>query len=291
MGDLLPLSHAAVRGALPPLLVRILDGAVYIVDGERRTRAALLAIERGDTVPPISCISEPRGFTDTDRTLCLLECNSGKPLTILEESRVIARLREIHELDEKDIAARTGRSRTHIKNCMSLLAVPEEIHRAIEKGKITASLVIDLITETKGDPDALLSLVRSALEKAKEKGKDSASRKDLPEKPEVESPGASGESQNPPVDDPASLNPEPPKTENLTGVAAIKAADSNMGAGPNARTGEGGTADSRVVKLNKMLEKLDRESCNATLWDFTELLIDYLDNKRPITDIKKQIVS
>ncbi len=282
MGDLKPLADAAARGTLPPILVRIHDGRVFVVDGERRTRAAMLAVERGDAVPPISCISEPRGFTESDRTLCLLECNSGKPLTILEEARVISRLRNVHEMEEKEIAGRTGRSRTHIKNCMSLLAVPEEIHRHIEKGRITASLVIDLIIETRGDHDLLLQKVNSALGKAAEKGKTSASRKDLPT-PEPSEPAA------PPAEGEA--NPETPPSEPLTGVAAIKAADSNMGGGPNTRTGEGGTADSRVSKLNKMLEKIDRADCKPDLFEFTELLIDFLDNKRPLSDVKKFLLA
>lgn len=296
MGDLRPLAAAAVRGTLPPLLVRILDGKVYVVDGERRTRGAQLAIEQGESVPPLACVAEPKGFTDSDRTLCLLECNSGKPLTILEESRVIARLREVHEMDEKEISSRTGRSRTHIKNCLALLACPSDVLSAIEKGKITASLVIDLIIETKGDHEALAALVKSAISKASEKGKSSASRKDLPPaetpmEPMPIPPREGSGSQEPPDTSPVSDLPSPvsdPSTP-LTGVDAIKAADSNLGGGPNARTGEGGTADARVVKLNKMLEKLDRTQCKIELWDFTEALIDYLDNKRPLADIKKLI--
>ncbi len=295
MGDLEPLVAAAERGQLPPLLVRVLDGKVVVIDGERRTRAAHIAIERGLAVPPLACQYEPKDFTEADRTLCLLERNAGKPLTLLEEARVIARLVTDHQLDHKSIKARTGRSRTHIKNCLALLEVPEDILASVAKGKITASLVIDLITETKDAADptaALVEKVTAAISTAADKGKSHASRKDLPSSSNGRdgSPQPSDSSSAPQTSSsqPSTTNPQP-----LSGIEAIKAADSSPAPGSGLAagyTGEGGTADAKVKKLNKMMEGLDREKCVGEFYDLLEYVIDYLDNKRPLAEVKKKIL-
>lgn len=308
MGDLEPLVDAAVKGKLPPLLTRILDGKIYVVDGERRTRAAHIGIERGLAVQPLSCLPEPRGFTDVDRTLVLIQRNSGKALTLLEEARVIRRLAADHSLDEKDIVERTHKSRTHVRNCLALLQSPVEVLSFIEKGKIAASLVIDLITETKGDPTALLHKVTAAIEKADGKGKKQATRKDLPaEEPEASSKEAETSNEESPdqlsdeipsdsANESSSSSEETPGAESkdekpLTGIDAIKAADSNaIGHGLHGHTGEGGTADTRAKKLNKLLEDTPADKCRLELRDFLEMLVDYLDNNRPLGDIKKKIL-
>lgn len=125
--------------------------------------------------------AEPVGYTDTERHFDTLILNDGKPLTILEEARQFKVLMVECQISEREILAKTGKSRTHFQNCMMLLNDGHDfVLRAISKGKISNSLAVEIVRKIK-DKDVQMSLVKQAIETAAAQGKDAASAKHLTE--------------------------------------------------------------------------------------------------------------
>jgi len=291
----------AAGGVLDPLRVRLKDGRVVITDGERRFRAGNMAIARGFKLPPVPCLPDPRYSTEAQRILAIILLNSGKPLRMIEQARVYQRLHVEQKYTVEQIAKESGHSDTHISNCLRLFSLPENLLQAIEEDKISATLVLDLIHKKKGDMEAVEQAVSAALEKAQAAGKAKATPKHLPADPsdEEESTTATEATEDPAQetgtgnheDAPPPTDPLPgsaPDEQGRTGIDAIKAASS--GSPGNDRTGEGGTADTRTAKLNKMLEETPRAECNQDVYDLLEILIDYLNNERPLGDVKKKLL-
>ena len=301
-GDLDELVNQIIQagGIQRALYVRLVAGKVIVTDGERRVRAGRLAVERGFKLPPVPCVAEPRYWSEKQRTMSLLILNGGKPLRLIEQARVYRRLRDDHGMSEKEIAVESGHSKTHVRNCFDLLGMPEAILAAVEIDRISASLVIEIIREAGGDLAAAAAKIEKALAKAEATGKSSATRK------HVETPAAApGEEANPqppegttegsetaeaPAPEAGAPEGSAPDEAGRTGVDAIKAAPSSSGGGPNQSTGEGGTADARVTKLNKLLESTPREKCLQDVFDLLEVLVDYLENRRPLGDVKQRLL-
>lgn len=272
-GDIERLMKSIIENgteSLAPLLVRKDGDHIYLIDGHRRLKAILRAIEKGHEIKSVPCQLEANITSEERRTLNLIIRNDGKPLTPLEEARVISRLVNFG-WTEKDVAVKTGRSQTHIRNLTLLGNAPTEVLKQVDSGKIAASLVIDLTREVNGDADQLKAKVSEAIQAAADSGKDHASRKHLPTPPD-------GEPEIRQI----------PEASNKTDWSQVSSA--GMGGG-----GPGGEKTSydttkNTEKLNKMLEKLKPEDCKPELFAFTEALVDFLEGARPLADIKKMLL-
>lgn len=181
--DLVELKNSIKEnGVKVPLTVRMgEEGKILLVDGERRLRAVWALLEEGVEIATVPCIVEPRGYNDEMRTLDLIVRNDGKPLTPIEEARVIARLLT-YGWEPKQIALKTGRSQAHVSNALLLNSVPAKVAEKIKTGKIASTLVLDLARETKDQPEKLVELVEKTVQRATDGGKKKATRKHLVER-------------------------------------------------------------------------------------------------------------
>lgn len=120
-------------GMLQPVVVRAVDAGRYeLVMGERRWRAATAA--GLDVVPAI--IRE----TADDEMLrhALLENLHREQLNPLEEAAAYAQLIEEFGATHDEVAARVGRSRSHVSNTLRLLQLPPPVQRRLAAGVLTA---------------------------------------------------------------------------------------------------------------------------------------------------------
>lgn len=127
-------------GILQPLVVTRLEreselGTVVeyeLVAGERRFRAASLIGLR--EVPVIIRREEPARVR---LELALVENVQRQDLNPLERAKAYRRLVDEFKIDQKEIAARIGKSREAITNTMRILGLPEDMQAAVAAGSIT----------------------------------------------------------------------------------------------------------------------------------------------------------
>jgi ParB family chromosome partitioning protein len=122
------------HGILQPLIVSKIDSGNYeLIAGERRLRAAKMLNMK--TVPAIL-----RSVRDQEKLeLALIENIQRKDLNPVEEARAFRQLMDEFSLTQEEVARRVGRSRPAVANTLRLLALPEEIQKALRSGKLTES--------------------------------------------------------------------------------------------------------------------------------------------------------
>src|SRR5699024_2121241 len=105
-------------GIIQPLIMRRSIKGYEIVDGERRYRAAK---EAGLTeVPAIVKQIDDHQMME----IALLENLQRENLNIVEEATAYKNLMDELELTQEDLAAKLGKSRSHIANTVRLLMLP-----------------------------------------------------------------------------------------------------------------------------------------------------------------------
>lgn len=121
------------RGILQPILVRQRDPSRYeIVAGERRWRAAQAA---GLHKVPVIV----RAFTDAEvMEVALVENIQRTDLSPMEEAAGYQRLIDDFGHTQEAIATLVGKSRSHVANCLRLLALPEPVRRLVDEGALSA---------------------------------------------------------------------------------------------------------------------------------------------------------
>ena len=127
--------EASVReyGILQPLLVRPMsDGSYKIVAGERRYRAARRA---GLSEVPVII----KSLTDAEAAaIALIENLQREDLNPIEEAAGIRKLIEEYGYTQEEAAERLSKSRPAIANALRLLALPKDVAKLVEEGKISA---------------------------------------------------------------------------------------------------------------------------------------------------------
>lgn len=127
--------EASIRefGVLQPLLVRPMsDGSYKIVAGERRWRAARRA--ELTEVPVII-----KSLTDAEAAaIALIENLQREDLNPIEEAAGIKKLIEEYGYTQEEAAEKLSKSRPAIANSLRLLALPTDVAKLVEAGKLSA---------------------------------------------------------------------------------------------------------------------------------------------------------
>ena len=133
------------HGVIQPIIAEKNGDEYYIIAGERRTRAALLA---GLTRVPVIF----REFENSKKLeIALIENIQRENLNPIEEAKAYQEIMQLSNLNQEETAKRVGKSRPAVANAMRLLQLPDEMQTALEKGAITA-----------GHARAILSLINPA---------------------------------------------------------------------------------------------------------------------------------
>ncbi len=123
-----------VQGVLQPVVVRPgKEGRFVLILGERRLRASRMA-ER-TTIPVIvRRVSEQQAAEMT-----LVENLQRQDLNCVEQAEAFANLSTQFKLTQEEIGGRAGVSRETVSNYMRLLALPDGVIGALQKGRLTYS--------------------------------------------------------------------------------------------------------------------------------------------------------
>lgn len=173
-----------LQGVLNPITVvpfKDEDGneKYRLVDGERRVRATLAAIEEGAEIARIKAIFLPRNTKEEDLLIEQMMRNEGKNFTEYEQALMFQRFRDKFGYSQSEIAAKFGKSATFIGRCLSLLELAPEIQEKIENGEISTGAVRQIAGTNKEDEAAQIEAVETAIADAKSKGKSTATAKNV----------------------------------------------------------------------------------------------------------------
>lgn len=121
------------HGVIQPLVVvKIAPEQYELIAGERRLKASKMA---GLNMVPV-IVREDSGEREK-LELALVENIQRHDLNVLEEARAYKKLIEEFDLTQEEVADKVGKSRSAVANKVRLLALPVEIQRALQDGKIT----------------------------------------------------------------------------------------------------------------------------------------------------------
>ena len=124
---------ASVRqhGILQPLILKAKGGRYTIIAGERRYRAARKA----------GLKSVPAVLKDADEKevlqLSIIENIQREDLNPIEEAEAIARLMEQYSLNQEQVAAMLGRSRSAVANTLRLMGLTPAVRQHVLQGALS----------------------------------------------------------------------------------------------------------------------------------------------------------
>lgn len=137
------------NGVQVPIRVKLQDDKIILIDGERRLRATLLAIEEGHEIATIPAINERKTMKQSDMLLLALTTNTGEKLTVMEEAGAVKKLVD-WGIEIKDIAKKLGKTPATIYGRLKLMDAEPEIIEAMDKGEITQTEAKKIVSESNG---------------------------------------------------------------------------------------------------------------------------------------------
>ena len=118
-------------GVFQPIIVKKSIKGYDLVAGERRLRASKLA--GLETIPAIV-----KEFSDDDmREIALLENLQRENLTSIELAWAYKGIIESLHIRQEDLAAKIGKSRSHVTNTLGLLRLPDDVQDMVRENKIS----------------------------------------------------------------------------------------------------------------------------------------------------------
>ena len=121
------------KGVLQPLLVEAdadNPGSFFLVDGERRWRAAQIV-----SASLLPCIVRRFNAPEERIEAMLVSTLQRADLTPLDEANAYRKLAEL-DINQTDIAARVGRSKAHVSKRLALLKLPDQVQEHVVAGAI-----------------------------------------------------------------------------------------------------------------------------------------------------------
>jgi len=161
MGDLQALADSIIANGVKVMLRGVFnpqEETFTLTDGHRRYAAVCLAYEQGHTDIYLPFLRENK-MSEADRTLGMILYNDGKPLTMIEEGDCYQRLVN-YGWSIKQITERTGKTHTHISNCISIFTSGDAIKELVQSGEVAASTVVDLMRNK--SEEQVLEMVQEA---------------------------------------------------------------------------------------------------------------------------------
>lgn len=140
-GDLFMLAMQLIaQGQLEPCIGRYDSKGDYfiITAGERRFRAAQIAVKQGWKTNYLRCVTEIKGMTEAQRVVTMLQENESSPLTAMEKAKAYERLIKAG-YDAKQISVEMGCTQASVKGLLALISAPEAVQKAVEEKRMSAT--------------------------------------------------------------------------------------------------------------------------------------------------------
>lgn len=119
------------HGVIQPIIVKSVGDSYIIIAGERRFRASKLAGLK--TIPAIVRQYEKSKMIE----LALIENLQREDLSAIEEAKAYNQIMRELDMNQKDVAAKVGKSRSYITNMLGLLNLPQKVQALVDEKKIS----------------------------------------------------------------------------------------------------------------------------------------------------------
>lgn len=150
-----------------------------LVDGERRLRATLAAIEDGAEIARIKAIYLNRATKEEDLLIEQMMRNEGKNFTEYECAIMFLRFKENFGYTQAEIASKFKKSTAFVSRCLSLMELAPEIQEKLENNEISVKAVRDIVANVGEDENKQVEAVNTAVESAKQRGEKTATNRDV----------------------------------------------------------------------------------------------------------------
>lgn len=172
------------KGVLNPITVipfKDENGAekYRLVDGERRLRATLAAIEEGAEIARIKAIYLNRATKEEDLLIEQMMRNEGKNFTEYECAIMFLRFKENFGYTQAEIASKFKKSTAFVSRCLSLMELAPEIQDKLGNNEISVKAVRDIVANVGDDESKQVEAVNTAVESAKQRGEKTATNRDV----------------------------------------------------------------------------------------------------------------
>lgn len=127
---------------VPPMFVRVDDGRIIVVDGHHRLTAYLELIAEGFEVLAVDVI-QFRG-NDAERVAHMITTAQGLPLTPLQLGTSYRKLIAFG-WSHAQIAAKVGKSLTHVSQCVLLAESNSDVQGMVERKEVAAHVAIKAV--------------------------------------------------------------------------------------------------------------------------------------------------
>ncbi|MCX4294730.1 ParB/RepB/Spo0J family partition protein [Duncaniella muris] len=149
-----------------------------LVDGERRYRATMLAIEEGANIPFIKALKAPKDSTPEQLYIEQMMRNEGKRFTEYECAIMFRRFKEEFGYSQVQIADKFKKSPAFVSKCLSLLDLPKYLQDQIISGTLSTKAARE-IGNSYETPGAQVRAAKRAVAEAQEQGKSTATNKEV----------------------------------------------------------------------------------------------------------------
>lgn len=163
------------NGVRNPIKVQPNGEGYELVDGHRRLAACQYLFDTKELTIDIPAMVVTHYQDESDVLVEMMVSNDSEPFAPFEEATLYARLRDEFKLKNDAIAARVGKSLSHVSDKLALLRADESIKKAVAEKKITASDANTIIRKSKGDKEKQ----KETVERVEKEGREQVIDKEL----------------------------------------------------------------------------------------------------------------
>ena len=149
-----------------------------LVDGERRYRATMMAIEEGTDIPYIKALKAPQNASMEDLYIEQMMRNEGKRFSEYECALMFRRFKEEFGYSQVEIAGKFKKSTAYVSKCLSILDLPPYVIDKIVKGELSVKAAKE-IAANYGSEKEQVKAAKSAVKSAQENGRSTATNKEV----------------------------------------------------------------------------------------------------------------
>lgn len=149
-----------------------------LVDGERRYRATMLAIQEGAAIQYIKALKAPKDASQEDLYIEQMMRNEGKRFSEFECGVMFKRFKEEFGYNQTEIADKFRKSPAFVSKCLSLMDLPEEIKKRIIANQISAKAARDIVSSYETEQEQV-KVTTKAVKIAREQGKKAVTNKEI----------------------------------------------------------------------------------------------------------------
>lgn len=149
-----------------------------LVDGERRYRATIQAIQEGASIQYIKALKAPRDSSMESLYVEQMMRNEGKRFTEYECAIMFHRFKVEYGYSQVEIADKFKKSPAFVSKCLSLLVLPEYIQTKIVGGELSAKAAREIASTYETEREQV-RVAKSAVEAAVNQGKRQATNREV----------------------------------------------------------------------------------------------------------------